>query len=134
MSGYFDAAAGLPLSPAARAALLAALDDGWADPARLYGAARRAALLLEGARDRFVYLPLGLAAILIFIGIKMLIEDLYHIPVGISLGVIVLALAAAIILSLREPPPNGPEPPEHADGTPPAAPAPQASVETSVRT
>ena len=51
MSGYLDAAAGLPLSPAARAALLAALDDGWADPARLYGAARRAALLLEGARD-----------------------------------------------------------------------------------
>ena len=51
MSGYLDAAEGLPLSPAARAALLAALDDGWADPGRLYGAARRAALLLEGARD-----------------------------------------------------------------------------------
>ena len=51
MSGYLDAASGLPLSPAAREALLAALDDGWADPARLYGAARRAALLLEGARE-----------------------------------------------------------------------------------
>ena len=90
--------------------------------------------LLEGARDRFVYLPLGLAAILIFIGIKMLIEGLYHIPVGISLGVIVLALAAAIVLSLRKPPPNGPEPPEHADGTSPVAPASQPSVETTVRT
>ncbi len=46
-----DAAAGLPLHPAARAALLAALDDGWADPAKLYGAGRRARLLLDGARE-----------------------------------------------------------------------------------
>ena len=51
MGGYFDAAAGLPLSPAGREALLAALDDGWADPSRLYGSARRASLLLEGARE-----------------------------------------------------------------------------------
>lgn len=46
-----DAAAGLPLHPAARAALLAAVDDGWADPAKLYGAGRRARLLLDGARE-----------------------------------------------------------------------------------
>ena len=51
MDGYFDAAAGLPLSPAGREALLAALDDGWADPSRLYGSARRARLLLDGARE-----------------------------------------------------------------------------------
>ena len=51
VSGYLDAAAGLPLSPAAREALLAALDDGWADPSRLYAAARRARLLLDGARE-----------------------------------------------------------------------------------
>lgn len=50
MPGTFDAASGEPLSPAAREALLAALEDGWADPSRLYGAARRAALLLDGAR------------------------------------------------------------------------------------
>lgn len=48
---YLDAAAAVPLSPAAREALLAAVDDGWADPSRLYGAARRARLLLEGARE-----------------------------------------------------------------------------------
>jgi cysteine desulfurase len=41
----------VPLHPAARAALLAALDDGWADPTRLYGSARRARLLLDGARE-----------------------------------------------------------------------------------
>ena len=51
MDGYLDAAAAVPLSSASRAALLAALDDGWADPARLYGAARRARLLLDGARE-----------------------------------------------------------------------------------
>lgn len=51
MSGYLDAAAAVPLSQAAREALLAALEDGWADPARLYGAARRARLLLDGARE-----------------------------------------------------------------------------------
>ncbi len=51
MSGYLDAAAALPLSPAARNALLAAVEDGWADPATLYGQGRRARLLLEGARE-----------------------------------------------------------------------------------
>src|SRR3954467_1151439 len=48
---FLDAAAGAPLHPAARTALLAALDDGWADPARLYGAGRRARLLLDAARE-----------------------------------------------------------------------------------
>ncbi len=49
--GYLDAASTEPLHPAAREVLLAALDDGWADPARLYGAARRARLLLDNARE-----------------------------------------------------------------------------------
>ncbi|MDH2424574.1 aminotransferase class V-fold PLP-dependent enzyme [Sphaerisporangium sp. TRM90804] len=47
---YFDAASTHPLHPAAREALLAALDTGGADPARLYGSARRARLLLDQAR------------------------------------------------------------------------------------
>ncbi|MGI5490780.1 cysteine desulfurase family protein [Microtetraspora malaysiensis] len=47
---YLDAASTEPLHPAARDALLSALDSGWADPARLYGAARRAQMLLEQAR------------------------------------------------------------------------------------
>jgi cysteine desulfurase len=49
--GYLDAAAGAPLHPVAREALLAALEDGWADPERLYGAGRRARLLLDAARE-----------------------------------------------------------------------------------
>jgi cysteine desulfurase len=48
---YLDAAAGAPLHPVARAALLAALDDGWADPARLYRAGRLARQLLDAARE-----------------------------------------------------------------------------------
>ena len=51
MPGYLDAASGAPLHPVARAALAAAADDGWADPARLYGAGRRARLLLDAARE-----------------------------------------------------------------------------------
>jgi cysteine desulfurase len=46
-----DAASGLPLHPLAREAWLAALDDGWADPTRLYGSARRARQLLDGAQE-----------------------------------------------------------------------------------
>ncbi|MFV2101402.1 cysteine desulfurase family protein [Micromonospora sp. LOL_024] len=48
---YLDAATAAPLHPVARQALLAALDDGWADPARLYSAARRARQLLDAARE-----------------------------------------------------------------------------------
>ncbi|MFF4237007.1 cysteine desulfurase family protein [Actinomadura geliboluensis] len=49
---YFDAASTEAPHPAARAALLEALDAGWADPARLYGPARATRLLLDRARAR----------------------------------------------------------------------------------
>ncbi|SEN70786.1 cysteine desulfurase/sulfurtransferase TusA family protein [Actinacidiphila rubida] len=48
---YFDVASAAPLHPVARQALVAALDEGWADPARLYREGRRARLLLDAARD-----------------------------------------------------------------------------------
>ncbi|MFE0472990.1 cysteine desulfurase/sulfurtransferase TusA family protein [Streptomyces sp. NPDC058947] len=48
---YFDAASAAPLHPIARQALLAALDEGWADPARLYREGRRARVLLDAARE-----------------------------------------------------------------------------------
>ncbi|GAA2391199.1 aminotransferase [Catellatospora methionotrophica] len=50
---YFDAATATPLHPAAREALLGALDDGWADPGKLYTQARRARQLLDAARATF---------------------------------------------------------------------------------
>jgi tellurite resistance protein TerC len=57
--------------------------------------------LVVGLRDRFVYLSQGLAVILAFVGVKMLLIDVWHVPIGISLGVIVLVLAVATVLSLR---------------------------------
>ncbi|MFF7973789.1 aminotransferase class V-fold PLP-dependent enzyme [Streptomyces sp. NPDC007905] len=48
---YFDAASAAPLHPVARQALLASLDDGWADPARLYREGRKARMLLDAARE-----------------------------------------------------------------------------------
>ncbi|WP_411761720.1 cysteine desulfurase/sulfurtransferase TusA family protein [Streptomyces tunisiensis] len=71
---YFDAASGAPLHPVARQALLASLDEGWADPARLYKEGRRARLLLDAAReaaaeavgcrpDELVFTPSGTAAV-----------------------------------------------------------------------
>jgi cysteine desulfurase len=50
---YLDAATATPLHPVAREALLAALDDGWADPARLYAAGRRAQQLSDAAHAAF---------------------------------------------------------------------------------
>ncbi|HEU4348037.1 MAG TPA: aminotransferase, partial [Actinoplanes sp.] len=47
---YLDAATAAPLHPVAREALLAALDDGWADPDRLYASGRRARRLFEAAQ------------------------------------------------------------------------------------
>jgi cysteine desulfurase len=49
---YLDWASTAPLHPAARETLLAALDAGWADPARLYGVARRARAAFESAREQ----------------------------------------------------------------------------------
>ncbi|MFC9426116.1 cysteine desulfurase/sulfurtransferase TusA family protein [Streptomyces sp. NPDC056987] len=71
---YFDAASSAPLHPVARQALQASLDEGWADPARLYREGRRAGLLLDAAReaaaeavgcrpDELVFTPSGTHAV-----------------------------------------------------------------------
>lgn len=56
--------------------------------------------LLAGVVDKFYYLKLGLSVVLVFVGIKMSIVDLYKIPVGLSLGVIALILTTSIVASL----------------------------------
>jgi cysteine desulfurase len=48
---YLDSATVAPLHPAGREALLAALDEGWADPRRLHREGRQARMLLDGARE-----------------------------------------------------------------------------------
>ncbi len=55
--------------------------------------------LLAGMHERFHLLSYGLAVVLLFIGTKMLLIDIYKIPVGISLGVTAAILAASMLLS-----------------------------------
>jgi len=56
--------------------------------------------LLAGVMDRFRYLKPGLATVLVFVGVKMLIAEVYKIPIGVSLGVVASILAVAIGASL----------------------------------
>ncbi|RLT27734.1 MAG: TerC family protein [Chloroflexi bacterium] len=61
--------------------------------------------LLAGAAHKFVYLKPGLAIILAFVGIKMLIVDFYHVPVWASLvfiGVVLTVALAASLLTAKE--------------------------------
>lgn len=55
--------------------------------------------LLAGVAERFSMLKYGLSVILVFIGIKMLIVDFYHIPIGISLGVVGGILALTLLIN-----------------------------------
>ena len=57
--------------------------------------------VLASMLDKFVYLKPGVSFILVFVGIKMTISGWIHVPTSLSLGVIVLTLAAAIGLSIR---------------------------------
>ncbi|PYI62343.1 MAG: hypothetical protein DMF07_13815, partial [Verrucomicrobia bacterium] len=56
--------------------------------------------LLAGLMDRFIYLRTGLALVLGFVGIKMIIADYLPLPRALSLGVIVLILAVTIAISM----------------------------------
>jgi tellurite resistance protein TerC len=56
--------------------------------------------LLAGMADKFHLLAYGLAMVLVFIGTKMLIVDMYKIPVGVSLMVVAVLIASAMVLSL----------------------------------
>ena len=66
--------------------------------------------LLADMHARFTYLQQGLAVILAFVGVKMIVAELpgleYHIATPVSLGVIAFVLAVAIALSLLRPPPD----------------------------
>jgi tellurite resistance protein TerC len=56
--------------------------------------------LLAGSADRFVYLKPGIALLLVFIGVKMLLYDVVHMPVWVSLVVIAAVAAGAVGASL----------------------------------
>jgi tellurite resistance protein TerC len=58
---------------------------------------------LAGLMSLFHYLNYGLAAILTFVGLKMLTSPFFHIPIGISLAFIAVSLGSAICFSLLNP-------------------------------
>jgi tellurite resistance protein TerC len=58
--------------------------------------------LLADMADRFSLLKYGLAAVLVFIGVKMVLIDVYKIPVGFSLAVVATFIGISIWLSLRK--------------------------------
>ncbi|OHE83738.1 MAG: hypothetical protein A2579_07380 [Lysobacterales bacterium RIFOXYD1_FULL_69_11] len=60
--------------------------------------------MLAGMADRFHLLPYGLSLVLCFIGAKMLLVDVFKIPVGVSLGVVAAVIATTVVLSLKRPP------------------------------
>jgi len=65
--------------------------------------------LLAGMHERFHLLSYGLAIVLVFIGTKMLLIDVYKIPVSWSLGFTLVVLAATMVLSLKVPPKGKPQ-------------------------
>jgi tellurite resistance protein TerC len=58
--------------------------------------------VLAGMMDRFEYLKPGVAMILVFVGVKMLLNGVVHVPIAASLSVIVLTLGGAVAISLRK--------------------------------
>ena len=56
--------------------------------------------LLARVINRFHYLELGLSMVLVFVGLKMLLEEIYHVPIGLSLGVVGFILVGSVIASL----------------------------------
>jgi tellurite resistance protein TerC len=57
--------------------------------------------LLADLIHRFVYLKAGLSAILVFVGVKMLLLDVWKVPIALSLAVIATCLTVAVVASLR---------------------------------
>jgi tellurite resistance protein TerC len=59
--------------------------------------------LLAGVIHKFHYLQVGLSVVLIFVGTKMVLSDIYKVPIALSLGVIGLALSLSVVASLMFP-------------------------------
>jgi tellurite resistance protein TerC len=57
--------------------------------------------VLAGVMQKFVYLKLGLSAVLVFVGVKMTLVDVFEIPSPVSLAVVAALLALSIVASLR---------------------------------
>jgi len=56
--------------------------------------------VLASFMDKFKYLKYSLIVLLLFIGVKMLLLEVFHMSIGVSLGLIVLILSAGVIASI----------------------------------
>ncbi|MFD0319621.1 TerC family protein [Lysobacter gummosus] len=65
--------------------------------------------LLQGMADRFHLLPYGLALVLVFIGTKMLLIDIYKVPILVSLLGVAAIIGSSVALSLIKPAPAKPD-------------------------
>ncbi len=65
--------------------------------------------LLAGAMTRLEHLSTGLAVVLMFIGLKMLLEEVVHVPIGVSLAVVAGIIGIAVAASLLKSPASPPE-------------------------
>ena len=61
--------------------------------------------LLAGVMGKFHYLRFGLAAVLTFVGVKMLLSEVVHVPTAVSLGVIATLLGGSVVASVLRPAP-----------------------------
>ena len=66
--------------------------------------------VLAGVMGLFRYLQVGLCLVLMFIGVKMLISEFVHIPIGISLGVVASVLGGSVVASILFPAEKAPKP------------------------
>jgi tellurite resistance protein TerC len=73
---------------------------------------------MSGFLARLRHLKVGLALVLVFVALKMLVSDFYKVPIGVSLGVVFALLAGATIASLLAPP----RPVDESAGEPAAGP------------
>lgn len=65
---------------------------------------------LSGIMNMFHYLHYGLSAVLIFVGVKMVLSDVYHLPTPYALGFIAIALTASVVASVMNPKEESPIP------------------------
>jgi tellurite resistance protein TerC len=76
--------------------------------------------VLAAAVGRLVYLNVGLGIVLAFVGVKMLLSNIYKIPIGLSLGIVAAVLLGSALFSLVHPPKT--------ESPPPSPPSAEASI------
>jgi tellurite resistance protein TerC len=74
--------------------------------------------LLAGIMDKFHYLKYGLGLVLVYVGFKMAGSEFYHMPIALSLGVIVVLIGGSVLMSLLRPVAPEDEPPSPLEHVP----------------